>query len=77
MKESDIYIVLKKLNSFHPSLKITVDKFNDGIVHYLDIEIVDNETDIFFKDTHACMSIHAFFLICSMALRTAWVKAFF
>ena len=49
IKESDINIVLKKLNSFHPSLKFTVDKFDDGIVHYLDIKIVDNETDISFK----------------------------
>ena len=42
IKESDINIVLKKLNSFHPSLKFTVDKFHDGIVQYLDIKIVDN-----------------------------------
>ena len=52
IKESDMNIVLKKLNSFHPSLKFTVDTFDDGIVHYLDIKIVDNETDIYFKDTH-------------------------
>ena len=43
IKESDINIVLKKLNSFHPSLKFTVDKFHDGIVQYLDIKIVDNQ----------------------------------
>ena len=46
IKESDMNIVLKKLNSFHPSLKFTVDKFDDGIAHYLDIKIVANETDI-------------------------------
>ena len=43
---------LHKLNSFHPTLKFAVDKFEDGIVHYLDIKIVDNETDIYHKDTH-------------------------
>ena len=76
IKESDINIVLKKLNSFPPSLKFTVDKFDDGIVHYLDIKIVDNETDIYFKDIHTHRSIHAFFFIRSMAYK-AWVKALF
>ena len=51
IKESDINIVLKKLNSFHLSLKFTGDKFDDGIVHYLDIKIFDDETDIYL-DTH-------------------------
>ena len=46
IKELDMNIVLKKLNSFHPSLKFTVDKFDDDIVHYLDIKIVDNETHV-------------------------------
>ena len=35
IKESDINIVLKELNSFHPSLKFTVNKFDDDIVNYL------------------------------------------
>ena len=75
IKESDINIVLKKLNSFHPSLKFTVDTFDDGIVHYLDIKIVDNETSIYFKDTHTHMSIHAFFFICSMAYKNSMGKS--
>ena len=32
IKESAIDTVLDKLNSFHPSLKFTVDKFDDGVV---------------------------------------------
>ena len=36
-KESDIDIILDKLNSFHESLKFTADKFDDGNVHYLHI----------------------------------------
>ena len=58
-------------------MKFTVDKFDDGVVHYLDIKIVDNETDIYLKDTHTQRSIHAFFFICFMAYKTAWVKASF
>ena len=52
VKELDIDVVLKKPNSFHPSLMFTVDKFDDDIVHYLDIKIADNKTHIYFKDTH-------------------------
>ena len=74
IKESGINTVLKKLNSFHLILKFTVDKFDDGIAHYLDIKVVDNETDIYFKDTHAG-SIHAFFFICSMAYKNSMGKS--
>ena len=52
IKESDINTVLHKLNSFYPNLKFTVDKFDDGIVNYLDVKIIDNETDIYYKNTH-------------------------
>ena len=72
IKESDINIVLKKLNSFHPRLKFTVDKFDDGIVHYLDIKLVDNENDIYLKDTHR--SVHAFFFICSLTYKSSMGK---
>ena len=76
IKESDINIVLKKLNSFHPSLKFTVDKFDDDIVHYLDIKIVDNETHIYFKDTHTGQFMH-FSSYAPWRIKTAWVKALF
>ena len=52
--------MLKKLNSFHPSLKFRVDKFDNGIVHFLDIKNVDKETDIHFKDTHTGQYMHFF-----------------
>ena len=77
--ESDINIVLKKLNSFHPSLKITVDKFDDGIVLYLDIKIVDNEIDTYFKGTqgtHTGQYMH-FSSYAPWRIKVAWVKALF
>ena len=58
IKESDINIVLNKLNSFHPSLKFTVDKFDDGVVHYLDIKITNNETDIYYIDPNTSQYMH-------------------
>ena len=45
--KSDIDNVLSKLNGFHLSLNFAVDKFHDGVVHYLDLKIIDNETDIY------------------------------
>ena len=58
IKESDIDDVLSKLNGFHPSLNFTVDKFDDGVVHYLDLKIIDNESDIYYKDTHTGQYMH-------------------
>ena len=58
IKESDINTVLHKLNSFHLNLKFTVDKFDDGIVHYLDIKVIDDETDIYYKNTHTSQYMH-------------------
>ena len=51
IKESDIDNVLSKLNGFHLSLNFTVDKFDDGVVNYLDLRIIDNDIDIYYKDT--------------------------
>ena len=59
IKESDTDNVLSKLNGFHPSLHFTVHKFDDGVVHYLDLKIINNETDIFtctFPVTHPGIS---------------------
>ena len=76
IKQSDVNTVLKKLNSFHPSLKFTVDKFDDGIVHYLQIKIVDNETHIYFKDICTGQYTH-FSSYASWRIKTAPVKASF
>ena len=76
IKESDIDDVIGKLNSFHPSLNVTVDKFDDGVVHYLDLKIIDNESDIYYKDTHTGQYIH----ISSYTpwnIKTAWIKALY
>ena len=75
IKESDINIVLKKLNSFHPRLTFTVDKFDDGIVHYLNIKLVDNENDIYLKDTHTGQYMH-FSSYALWRIKAAWVKTF-
>ena len=48
-KKSDVLIVLQAL---HKNLNFTVDTFDDKKVHFLDLLIDINTTDIFYKDTH-------------------------
>ena len=57
-------------------MRFTVDKFDDDIIHYVDIKIVDNETDIYFKDTHTGQFMH-FSSYAPWCIKTAWVKALF
>ena len=58
-------------------MKFTDEKVVDGIVHYLDIKILDSETNTCFKDTHTHKSIHAFFSYALWRIKTAWVKVLF
>ena len=63
IKKSDTDNVLSKLNNFHPSVNFTVDKFDDGVVHYSDLKLINDETDIYYKHkhwlTHALFQLHA------------------
>ena len=73
IKESDIDNVLSKLNGFHPSLNFKVDTSDDGVVYYLDLKIIDNETDIYYKDTHTGQYTH-FSSYTPTDIKTAWIK---
>ena len=76
IKESDIDNVLSKLNGFHPSLNFAVDKFDDGVVHYLDLKIIDNEIGICYKDTHLGQYMQ-FSSYTPWNIKTAWIKALY
>ena len=51
-KVEDIHNIMKQSNSFHKSIQFTIDKFQDGMVHFLDIKINGSETDLYYKTTH-------------------------
>ena len=76
VKDKDINYIHKHLNSFDKNIKFTVDTFPDGKVHFLDIKVDKNHTDICYKDTHAGQytSFHSQTPWC---LNTAWIKALF
>ena len=48
----DLDNIMKQFNSFDKSIHFTIDKFEDGIVHFLDIKINGFETDLYYKTTH-------------------------
>ena len=76
IKGKDINYIQKRLNSFDKNIKFTVDTFPDGNVHFLDIKVHKNHTDIYYKDTHTGQytSFHSQTPSC---LKTAWIKALF
>ena len=45
-KAEDIDI-MKQFNSFDKSIHFTIDRFEDGVVHFLDIKINGSETDLY------------------------------
>ena len=52
IKPKDITFVLNKFNSFDKNLKFTMDNFENGKIHLLDLEVSDSGIDIFRKSTH-------------------------
>ena len=46
IKPNDIPIVLEKFNSFNKNLQFTVDCFENKDVHFLDLKIEGNKTDV-------------------------------
>ena len=45
-KEDDIDNIVQQINAFDDNLKFTIDKFTDNNVHFLDIKIDHNKTDL-------------------------------
>ena len=51
-KEDDIDNIAQQFNAFNDNLQFTINKLTDNSVHFLDIKIHRNETDLFYKTTH-------------------------
>ena len=73
-KEKDIVNIMKEFNSFDKNIKSTMDKFDDGIVHFLDIKINRCETDLYYKSTHTGQ-YSDFSNQTPWRLKKLWVKA--
>ena len=58
VKDEDIDPILKELNSYNKNIRFTVDRFINEDVHFLEVKIHQNNTDIYYKDTHTGQYIH-------------------
>ena len=48
-KVEDIDKIVKQFNSFDESIQFTIERFEDGIAHFLDIKINGSERDLYYK----------------------------
>ena len=76
VKPDDIPFILRKFNSFHKNLEFTVDSFENDFVHFLDIKISADGTDIFRKSTHTGQYTH-FSSFEPFIRKTSWIKSLF
>ena len=51
-KVEDIDKMMKQFNSFDESIQSAIDRFEDGIVYFLDIKISGCKTDVYYETTH-------------------------
>ena len=74
IKPSNIPTLLKMINNFDKNLNFTADTFPDGIVHFLDIKISADGTDIYRKATHTGQYTH-FTSFEPFQRKTAWIRS--
>ena len=58
VKPDDVNDILQKFNSFHENLEFTVDRFDDCVPHFLDLEIHPDGLAIYRKETHTAQFMH-------------------
>ena len=64
-KAEDIDSIMKRFNSFEKSIQSTTDRFEDGVIHFLDNKINGSETDLYYKTTHTGQ-------YCDFSSQTPW-----
>ena len=58
IKPSDIPEILNKFNTFDKNIQFTIDTFPDNVIHFLDILISSDNTDVYYKSTHTDQYTH-------------------
>ena len=58
IKPSDIPEIFKKFNTFDKNIQFTIDTFPDNVIHFLDILISLDKTDVYHKSTHTGQHTH-------------------
>ena len=70
----DINNMKQQSNPFDKNIQFITDRFEDGIVHFLDIKINGFETDLYCKTTHAGQYCD-FSNQTPLKLQISWIKA--
>ena len=77
IKEDKVNEVLQSFNAFDQNLKFTVDSFEDGVVHFLDILVHSNgDTDVYSKSTNTGQYTH-FDSYTPWGYKISWARALF
>ena len=58
VKPEDVNEILQQFNNYHRNLEFTVDRFDDCIPHFLDLELHLDGLSIYRKDTHTAQFVH-------------------
>ena len=74
MKPEDIDDVLAKFNAYHTNLQFTVDRFENCVPHFLDLEIHRTGISIYRKDTHTAQFTH-FTSFTRWSHKIAWIRS--
>ena len=74
IKHENIDRVHRELEKFDKNLKFTVDKFENEVPHFLDIEIIPDGLSIYRKPTQTGQYIH-YSSNTPWRLKTSWISA--
>lgn len=74
VKPEDIDDILNRFNAYHNNLEFTVDKFEDCVPHFMDLEIRPDGISIYRKETHTAQFVHfESFTKCNH--KVAWIRS--
>ena len=76
VKLEDIDDILNRFNAYHNNLEFTVDKFQDCVPHFLDLEIHPDGISIYRKETHTAQFVH-FESFTKWNHKVAWIRSLF
>ena len=74
LKPEDVDGVLQKFNAYHPNLEFTVDRFENCVPHFLDLEIHRSGITIYRKDTHTAQFTH-YSSFTKWGHKIAWIRS--
>ena len=73
-KPDQIDGILAEFNKFHKNLEFTLDKFEDCVPHFLDLEIHRTGLSVYRKDTHTAQFVH-YESYTKWSHKIAWIRS--